>query len=150
MNIALYLPAADEVDTWPLIERALRSRKRIFVPFIEKKHRMSFAEYSTDHELVRNRYGLLQPDRSPKLDARELDYVFAPVVAFDESGNRIGMGGGYYDRAFAFLKNRDCYRKPKLIGLAFDCQKAERIRANPWDIGLFQVVTESGAKIAMQ
>lgn len=125
----------------------MRSRKRVFVPVIEKKHSMSFAEYTTDHELVRNRYDLLQPNGSPKLDARELDYVFAPVVVFDELGNRIGMGGGYYDRAFAFLRNRNLYRKPKLIGLAFDCQKAARIHANPWDIGLFQVVTETGEKI---
>ena len=147
-NIALYIPAADEVDTWPLIERALRSRKRIFVPFIEKKHRMSFAEYSTDHELVRNRYGLLQPDGAPKIASRELDYVFTPVVAFDKSGNRIGMGGGYYDRAFAFLRDRDRYRKPKLIGLAFDCQNVDQIYAKPWDIALFQVVTESGPKLA--
>ena len=108
---------------------------------------MSFAEYSTDHELVRNRYDLLQPNGSSKLDARELDYVFAPVVVFDELGNRIGMGGGYYDRAFAFLRNRDLFRKPKLVGLAFDCQKAARIHANPWDIALFQVVTETGEKV---
>jgi 5-formyltetrahydrofolate cyclo-ligase len=69
--------------------------------------------------------------------------VLTPLVAFDEQHNRIGMGGGYYDRSFAFLKNRKQLIQPKLIGLAFDCQRVEKITANPWDIRLYSVITET-------
>ncbi|MEM9404279.1 MAG: 5-formyltetrahydrofolate cyclo-ligase [Pseudomonadota bacterium] len=146
-RVGLYLPAIDEVNTWPLIERTLRHRRRVYVPVLEKNHRMRFVELMTGTRLVRNRYGLLQPDDGPDTSPYELDFVFAPVVAFDSLGRRIGMGGGYYDRAFAFLRNRIRCQKPKLTGLAFDCQDVGAIDAKPWDIALFQVVTESGYRL---
>ncbi len=146
-RIGLYLPANDEVNTWPLIERATRHKKRIFVPMLGKKSRMRFVELVASTRFERNRYGLLQPAGGETIDPREFDFVFAPLVAFDSNGNRVGMGGGYYDRAFSFLRNRARCRKPKLAGLAFACQEVERIDAKPWDIALFQVVTESGIRL---
>ena len=74
--------------------------------------------------------------------ARELDVVITPLVAFDGEMNRIGMGGGCFDRTFAFLKRRKVYLRPKLIGVAFACQQIEKVNANPWDIRLFQIITD--------
>ena len=146
-RIGLYLPADDEVNTWPLIERAMRHKKRIFVPVLQKNSRMHFVELTSSTRFDRNRYGLLQPAEGRRIDPRELDFVFAPLVAFDSNGNRIGMGGGYYDRAFSFLRKREYCRKPKLTGLAFNCQEVDRIDARSWDIALFQVVTASGIRL---
>jgi 5-formyltetrahydrofolate cyclo-ligase len=146
--IASYLPAADEVNSWPLTERAWRMRKRIYVPVLGRGSHMRFAELSRTSRLVRNRYGLLEPDCGTQIETRRLDLVLTPLVAFDDRGNRIGMGGGYYDRAFAFLNHRDRYRRPKLIGLAFTCQRTDDLSASRWDIPLFQVYTEFGPALA--
>ena len=94
-------------------------------------------------ELTLNRFGIWQPLSGRSLDVCELDVVVTPLVAFDQNGNRIGMGGGYFDRTFAFLRHRDNWLRPKLIGVAFECQQVEEISPNPWDIRLFRIFTES-------
>lgn len=104
---------------------------------------MTFVEISPDTELLGNRYGIQEPVSGETVGARELDIVLLPLLGFDICGNRIGMGGGYYDRAFSFLKNRECYLRPKLIGLAYASQRLDEISPSPWDIPLFRVVTES-------
>ena len=141
-RIGCYLPMAGEVDTWSIIARAWRMKKRIFAPIIEKNHTMSFRALSADSDLVENRYGLLEPLDEDSIRPRDLDVVITPLVAFDDAGNRIGMGGGYFDRTFSFLKHRRIHIHPKLIGLAFSCQQVEKIPANPWDIRVFSVVSE--------
>ena len=141
--IACYLPMQDEVDTWPLIERAWRMKKRIFAPVVEKNFGMRFCELTPESRLVLNCYGLPEPQDGNFIAPRALDVVVTPIVAFDVDGNRIGMGGGYFDRAFSFLRNRQFLFHPKLIGLAFACQRVAKIRPNPWDIRVFRVVNET-------
>ena len=140
-HLACYLPTPDEVDTWAIIARAWRMKKRIFAPIVKKKHQLLFREITADTTLYRNRYGLLEPDRGDLIAARKLDVVIMPVVAFDSSLHRVGMGGGYFDFTFAFLKHREHLLHPKLVGVAFACQEVEKIPANPWDIRLFRVIT---------
>lgn len=146
-SIGCYLPAHDEVATWSLIERALERKKRVFVPAIAKNGKMKFVSFDDQSSLRRNTFGLFEPAAGSPLAAKNLDVVVTPVVAFDEKGNRIGMGGGYFDRAFAFLRHRKHFVRPKLLGAAFDCQKVTQIAANPWDIPLLAVFTESGRTI---
>ena len=141
-HIACYLPTPEEVNTWTVIARAWRMKKRIFVPVIEKKHQMHFQEINAETELQTNQFGIPEPKHGDFVTARMLDVVLTPVVAFDESNHRVGMGGGYYDRTFSFLKNRKFLFHPRLIGLAFACQKVERISPNPWDIRLFSTITD--------
>ena len=141
--IACYLSTNSEVDTSSIILRAWRMKKRIFAPVTRKNGRMHFQEVTPDTSLIRNRYGLFEPADGEIMESRRLHIVLAPLVAFDGQHNRIGMGGGYYDRSFAFLKNRTSLLQPKLIGLAFDCQRVEEIVANPWDIRLYGIITES-------
>ena len=142
-NVACYLPSDEEVDTWPIIARAFSMRKQISAPVLGKNGSMRFRELNADSGLSPNQFGLLEPQEGEFIDPHGLDIVITPLVAFDSSGNRIGMGGGYYDRCFAFLKGRKIWLHPKLIGVAFDCQRVNSIASNPWDIGLFRVVTEA-------
>ena len=142
-KIACYLPTDEEVDTWPLIARAFSMKKQISAPILGKNGSMGFRELHADSDLSPNQFGLLEPQGGGFVDPRCLDIVITPLVAFDASGNRIGMGGGYYDRCFAFLRGRKIWVHPKLIGIAFDCQRVNSIAPNPWDIGLFRVITEA-------
>lgn len=140
--VACYLSTEEEVDTWSLIERAWRMNKRVFAPRIEKNFTMQFCELSAQSKLVLNQYGLPEPQDGEIIAPRALDLVITPVVAFDDDGNRIGMGGGYFDRTFSFLKDRKLLFHPKLIGLAFSCQRVDKIAPNPWDIRIFQLINE--------
>jgi 5-formyltetrahydrofolate cyclo-ligase len=143
-NIGCYLPSDVEVDTWPIIARAFSMEKWVSAPFLRKNGSMSFRELTADTRLSPNQFGLLEPQEGEFVDPHCLDIVIVPTVAFDSSCNRIGMGGGYFDRTFAFLSGRKFWLHPKLIGVAFDCQRTSSIAPNHWDIKLFRVVTESG------
>jgi 5-formyltetrahydrofolate cyclo-ligase len=143
-RIACYLSMADEVDTWRIIGRAWRMKKRIFAPVTRRGRKLEFREVTAESDLVRDDFGLLVPVAGEVIAARKLDLVLTPLVAFDDEGERIGMGGGYYDRTFSFLRGRRQLLKPKLVGLAFACQRVPRIAPNPWDIRLYRVITEAG------
>jgi len=143
-TIACYVSTWDEVDTSAIIERAWRAKKRIFLPVLAAHDHMIFRETLADTGLSRNEFGLWEPVSGKEIDARELDVVVTPLVAFDDQNNRIGMGGGYFDRTFAFLAGRNRWLRPKLIGVAFECQRVQKIARNPWDIRVFNVFTEIG------
>lgn len=142
-SVACYLPMADEVDPRRIIARAWRAKKRIFCPVIGKRRQMIFRQLEPNTSVLRNSFGLWEPLDGPIIPARQLDLVITPLVAFDRDNNRIGMGGGYFDRCFAWQRGRKHWYRPKLLGVAFDCQKVEKIAPNPWDIRLYGVVTES-------
>ena len=142
-TIACYVSTWEEVDTSPIIERAWCAKKRVFAPVIDGRGGMIFRQISPDTRLERNYFGLWEPVTGALIAAPKIDLVLTPLVAFDTSRNRIGMGGGYFDRCFAFLRHRRSWLHPKLIGLAFDCQRVEKIQTNPWDIPLYRIVTES-------
>lgn len=141
--VGCYLPTDKEVDTWPIIERALKMGKQIFAPVLGKNGTMRFHDLTTNSSLFINQFGLMEPQSSNYINPHHIDIVITPLVAFDSFGNRIGMGGGYYDRCFSFLNGRKTWLHPKLIGLAFDCQRVNLISPSPWDIGLYRVITET-------
>lgn len=140
--IACYLPMPDEVDTKIIVRRAWRAKKRIFAPISRKTGEMFFREIRPETPLISNRMGLWEPVAGDIISPRELQLVITPTVAFDKMNHRIGMGGGYYDRCFSFLRHRIHWQKPKLIGIAFRCQKVEKISPNIWDLRLYRVVDE--------
>ncbi|NQV86868.1 MAG: 5-formyltetrahydrofolate cyclo-ligase [Woeseiaceae bacterium] len=141
--IACYLPMPDEVDTQMIIERAWRANKRIFVPITRKTGEMFFREIRPNSTLSSNQMAILEPDSGVLISPRALQLVITPTVAYDDDNHRIGMGGGYYDRCFSFLRNRNQWLKPKLVGVAFRCQKIEQISPNIWDLRLSRTVDES-------
>jgi 5-formyltetrahydrofolate cyclo-ligase len=142
-RIGCYLSLPAEVDTWSIISRAWRMKKRIFAPVTRRNRMLEFRELTPETDLVRDDFGLLMPAAGAQIPARKLDLVLTPMVSFDKNRQRIGMGGGYYDRTFSFLRGRRQLLKPKLVGLAFACQELPEIPANPWDIRVFSIVTES-------
>ena len=140
--VGAYLPMHDEVDTREIIQRAWRANKRVFVPILRGSAQMLFCEITPDTELEQNRLGIWEPSRGLLIGPEKLDLVIAPTVAFDEHNHRIGMGAGYFDRCFAFLRHRTYWLRPKLLGVAFHCQKVEEITPNTWDIRLYRIITD--------
>ena len=140
--IACYLPMRDEVDTRFIIERAWRANKRIFVPIMRNDGEMLFREIRPDTTLHRNRMAIWEPLSGDFISPRKLQLVVTPTVAFDNFNNRIGMGGGYYDRCFSFLRHRRKWLTPKLLGVAFQCQQVEKISPNTWDVRLYKTFSE--------
>ena len=143
--IAVYL--ANELDgelnTLPLIERLWRMGKTVALPVIARNHPvMDFYRYTQATRLVENRYGIFEPGPdSTFINPRSLCLLFVPLVAFDSSGNRIGMGAGFYDR---YLGNLQPAMRPKIVGFAHEVQRhAGTLPRNSWDIPLDAVVTES-------
>jgi 5-formyltetrahydrofolate cyclo-ligase len=132
----------DEVDTRMIVERAWRANKRIYVPILRSNAEMLFCELDPDTDLERNSFGVWEPVRGFLIEPRHLDLVITPTVAFDNNKNRIGMGGGYFDRCFSFLRHRKHWLRPKLLGIAFQCQEVEEIAPNPWDIPLYRIITD--------
>jgi 5-formyltetrahydrofolate cyclo-ligase len=103
---------------------------------------MSFIEM---HGALRdNRLGIAEPQGSATLGARWLDLVFLPLLGFDRGGLRLGTGGGYYDRAFAFRQLRRSWHAPRLVGLGYAFQEVEGLTAAAHDVLLDAVVTEEG------
>jgi 5-formyltetrahydrofolate cyclo-ligase len=140
--IACYLPMRDEVDTHEIIERAWRAKKRIFVPVSRRRGKMLFRQIHPESDLERNSYGIWEPTSGEFINPRKLDLVITPTVAFDRQNNRIGMGSGNFDRCFSFLRHRKHWFRPKLVGVAFRCQKVEKITPNAWDIRLYSVISD--------
>lgn len=147
-HIAAYLAADGELDPHPLIESLWSLGKRVYLPVLVPftRNRLWFARYTPASRLVHNRYGIPEPARAELVRPAALDLVLTPLVAFDDSGHRIGMGGGFYDRTFAFLQARSHWRKPLLLGIAYAFQQQPHITAAPWDVPLDAVATETGVR----
>jgi 5-formyltetrahydrofolate cyclo-ligase len=143
-RIAAYLAADGEIDPYPLMQSLWQLGKTIYLPVLVtfSRQQLWFAEFEPSDELAFNRFGIPEPVRRRLIKPSALDLVLTPLVAFDCSGHRIGMGGGYYDRSFAFLRRRQHLRKPHLLGLAYELQKQDVIIPNDWDIPLDAVATE--------
>jgi len=141
--IGVYFAAFGEVDCGPFATRMEERGKTIFAPIL-RKNRLLFAPADSGQSTRLNRYGIAEPVylESELRTAAELDVVIAPLVAFDNRLNRIGMGGGYYDRTLAFRKRRRIWRRPLVIGVAYSFQRVGAIRAQPWDVPLDAVITE--------
>jgi 5-formyltetrahydrofolate cyclo-ligase len=144
-RIALFLAFDGEPSLAPLIEAARRSRKHLYVPVL-RGMTMTFAELEPSTSFAANFFGILEPKLGRKIDARELDLVLTPLVAFDDHGVRIGVGRGYYDRCFRFLRHRSHWRRPKLLGVAYELQRVPPLTPNAWDVPLWGVVTELGVR----
>jgi 5-formyltetrahydrofolate cyclo-ligase len=144
-RIALYAALPWELDAGPLIDIAAQRGCRINLPRIDRASRARGMRFVPLQETSRtNRLGIDEPEGHASLGARWLDLVFLPLLGFDRRGLRLGAGGGFYDRAFAFRHARTVWPGPKLIGLAYAFQELERLDAAAHDVPMDAVVTEEG------
>jgi 5-formyltetrahydrofolate cyclo-ligase len=138
----LFMAFDGEPSLKPLVEAARRQRKQLYVSVLHGLT-MRFAELEPGATLAANFFGIMEPKLGAEIDARELDLVLTPLVAFDDHGVRLGVGRGYYDRTFKFLRHRSHWRRPKLLGVAYELQRVGPLTPSSWDVPLWGVVTES-------
>ena len=144
-HIGISLASDGEIDTLEFIKWCWANNKQVYLPVVHpfSKGHLLFLEYAEDTEMELNRYGIYEPklEQPHTCAMKKLDIVFTPLVAFDRAGNRIGMGGGYYDRMLApWFKEKT---GPYPIGLAHDCQQVEALPVEEWDVPLPEIITPS-------
>ena len=133
-KVALYWPINGEVATNALISYFFSNGSKCFLPVIsnnEENKLIDFALFEEQSRLVKNRFGIPEPNKSKIIDLNQLDIIFLPCVCFDSRGNRIGMGGGFYDKTLSYLSKKE---KTKLIILAYDFQEVESCLPESHDI----------------
>ncbi|MEX1664594.1 5-formyltetrahydrofolate cyclo-ligase [Zhongshania arctica] len=145
-HIAGYIASDGEISPATLLRHADLCAKHCYLPKISQaasSNSMAFYPYHHRQQLRPNRYGIGEPPglHRQAQAANKLDIVLLPLTAFDKAGRRLGMGGGYYDRAFAFKRNTKA-RKPIMIGLAHHCQEVNSLPSDDWDIPLDFIVTD--------
>lgn len=150
-RIAVYLPNDGEMDLGPVIRRSLAMGKHCYLPVIGRigHNRLWFAEYTPGQKLKPNIFGIPEPANGKwrGRSALGLDLILMPLVGFDAQGNRLGMGGGYYDRTLAYQKYRRFWRRPRLLGVAYEFQRVEALASEEWDVPMHGVITESRLRL---
>lgn len=143
-RIAGYWAVAGELPLAALMQ-GLRARGQTwYLPVISDQRQLRFAPWRAGVTIAPNRYGIPEPvcAEADLIAPGELDLVLLPLLGFDRCGHRIGFGGGFYDRSFAFLGNRDGQDKPLLVGVGYAMQEVPAIEAMPWDVSLDYIATE--------
>lgn len=145
-HLAVYMANDGELDPQVIATQLWKMGKHCYLPVLrpDRDRQLWFVEIRPDTVLVPNRFGIPEPDHRihRKLPAHLLDMVLMPLVGFDRTGARLGMGGGFYDRTFAFKQQRP-KGKPYLVGLAHACQEVDSLASATWDIPLFAIATDS-------
>ena len=140
-RIALYAALPDEVPSRPLFDALIGLGMPCLFPRALEKHALAFAVVADWSELRPGRYGVLEPPAQAAVTRpEEGDLVLVPGVAFDRSGNRLGRGQGFYDRAFP----ASAPRSPRLIGVAYQIQLVDALPHTETDRRVDAVVTELG------
>lgn len=144
-RIAYYLANDGEISPQTAISKAEKRGQQTYLPVLHplKYNRLYFTSHRNQPQLRPNRFGIAEPQlgKNPIAPVWTLDIILLPLVGFDRAGNRMGMGGGFYDRTLARLNN-SAMKRPLLIGLAHHCQEVEQLQAQSWDIPLDIIATD--------
>lgn len=153
-RIGAYLAHAGEADLTATLALAQLRRCRIYLPAIthRRSNRMEFVRFEPHSQLRRNLFGIAEPDthHARRIAARELDLILVPLVAVDPWGTRLGSGAGFYDRRLHRLRADRRWRRPRLIGIAYEFQRVARLLPQPWDVPLDAVITDRGCYPALR
>ena len=145
-HIALYLPNDGEIDPRLILRAAQRRGKKTYLPVLSAwpRTKMVFQQVRHGEKFRPNRFRIPEPhiNAAKQRTIWALDLIFLPLVGFDDTGGRLGMGGGFYDRSLAYQARRKAWQKPVLLGLAHECQKVGRLAQASWDVPLQGTVTE--------
>lgn len=141
-KIAIYLSCKGEIKTEQIIKWCWNNSKKIYLPVIDpvNKNNLLFIRYTKKTKLILNKFNIFEPkiENENIILPEDLDLIITPLVAFDSNCNRLGMGGGFYDRALAPFKKS---QKPIAIGIAYDFQQINNLIVNSWDIPMQSVFT---------
>lgn len=147
-NIAFYLAVNAEADPSSIQNNTYTPKKQFYLPTLAKDENQGllFAPANQDSQYTLNRFNIPEPDCSSGelITGEKLDLVIVPLVGFDKSGNRLGMGGGYYDRSFAFTNSLTAPAKPILMGFAYAFQEVDTLKEESWDVRLDYIATDVG------
>ena len=145
-RIGAYVANDGEMDPLPAIESLVLKKIEAYLPvlFGSRRPRVRFARYYPAEPMTPGRFGIPTPfhDKRDLRDPMELDWLLMPLVAFDDRGNRLGMGGGFYDASLASRANRRFWRRPRLIGIAHEFQRVDNLTLDSWDIPLDGILTD--------
>ncbi len=145
-NIAIYLPVRGEADPTSL-RLCAHSYQRFYLPVLSpsSSQGLIFVEWSSTTRFRQNRFNIPEPlmASSPTLAPAKLDLVITPLLGFDHHGSRLGMGGGFYDRSFAFKRRRQPQTSPRLVGFAYQFQQVAQLDRQPWDVPLDAICTNT-------
>ena len=136
-HIAFYLPNDGEISLWPLLKHSWVLQKKCYLPVISGRQ-LQFMNFMPGSPLTRNQFGILEPTAGRYRKLTHIDLVLVPLVAFDRLGNRLGMGGGFYDRTFASQLGK---KRPVLWGVAHWFQQVADLTPQVWDFSLDSVIT---------
>lgn len=139
-NIFIYISFSNEINTINIIEKAFEDRKNIFIPKVYKDEKsMKAIKLNSFDELKKNSMGILEPiDDSDYIEKENIDLIVVPGVVFDNECNRIGYGGGYYDRYLNEIKSKE-----NKIALAYDLQVVDKIECEAHDIKVDYIITNT-------
>lgn len=140
--ISGFMPIRSEADIRPLMEALRTKGGRLVLPVVLDRETIVFRAFDADTTLVKTGFGTTGPGADA--DVLDPDILLVPLSVFDAHGQRIGYGAGHYDRAIARLHGKG--RSPVLIGVAFDCQEVSLVPAEPHDVPLDAILTESGLR----
>lgn len=142
-TLALYFANDGELSPNLAIEQLLQQGRQVAVPVMHafRKGYLSFQLYNNESKMKQNSFGIAEPTLNSltTVPLADIDYLFMPLVGFDLQGNRLGMGGGFYDRTLSRIDLLTS--KPKLIGLAHDCQQVEQLPIESWDVAIDMILT---------
>ncbi|MEN1727849.1 MAG: 5-formyltetrahydrofolate cyclo-ligase [Pseudomonadota bacterium] len=141
-RLAAYSSFRGEPDLETVLADLHRLGHRVHLPVLHDAA-LRFAEWRPAAATALNVFGIQEPSGASLVDTDGLDAVFMPLVGFSPDGARLGMGGGYYDRAFEACLNRPG-DGPRRVGIAYACQQVESLPIEPWDVPLHAVITERG------
>jgi len=144
-KVAVYLANDGELSCHLVIRHLRRRGKKVLLPVLHpiNRRQLLFVQYDAHTPMRFNRFGIQEPalKRSRIVPPESLDLILMPLVGFDAKGNRLGMGGGFYDTTMEKVVSQGWRRSPLRIGLAHNCQQVPALPKEPWDIPLNAVVT---------
>jgi 5-formyltetrahydrofolate cyclo-ligase len=143
-HIAAYWPNDGEISPLLFLQQLQAQGKMLYLPEVGPHKQLRFKRFHLWRKLGSNQYGIPEPLGRHYRATQDIDIILMPLVGFDRKGNRLGMGGGYYDRTLAFKKKQLWRKKPLLIGLAHHIQESDALHADSWDIPLNGIATDKG------
>jgi len=147
-KVACYLAVEGEFPTDSIIRLLQSLGKAVYLPLLTRagENRLIFQKIGPGEPMIRNRFGIPEPapSRRHQISPEGLDLVITPLVGFGKNGARLGMGGGFYDRSFAFTKGRRPPMRPFMLGLGYSLQEVDGLEPAPWDVPMDAILTENG------